>query len=150
MREEEGEQAHSPGRAKRNFTQIWSYKQDDEWVRKTGGKGGWEAAKVATLLFCQVCSALWKTTTFPSSTQSSIQLPFWGSSGLRTGAPCLGRGVPRKLAFRTMWYWSHLWYALGKWVECLVKYTTGLSVCIPECSVDTCAHLDLGAACLVF
>lgn len=80
-REKEGEQAHSPGRVKRNFNSFYDpgvWKGDDIediWIGKTGEKGGREAANVAMLLLCQVCSTLWKTRTCPLSTQSSVQLP---------------------------------------------------------------------------
>lgn len=134
--EREGEQAHSPGRVKRNFNSfydpgVWKCDriQEDTGIGKTGEKGGWEAANVAMLLLCQVYSTLWKTRTCPLSTQSSVQLPFGRSSHIRTSVPCLGRGVSWELELRNMQTWDHLWYALGKWAESLVKYTARVSVC---------------------
>lgn len=105
-REKEGEQAHSPGRVKRNFNSFYDprvWKGDDIediWIGKTGEKGGREAANVAMLLLCQVCSTSWKTRTCPLSTQSSVQLPCGGSSHIRTSAPCLGSGASRELELR--------------------------------------------------
>ena len=67
-------------------------------------------------------SAARKTSTL--SAQSTIHLPF-----ARARESCLGRGARRRLGFGDRQDVSYLWYALGDWVESLVKYTASLSAC---------------------
>lgn len=93
-------------------------------------KEGWEAAKVATLLLCQLCLALQKTGACPFDyseqhpTSLQVKQPYQGQM-----VPHLGRGISKKLEFRNMQNLNNLWYALVKGVESLIKYTAGLSVC---------------------